>query len=358
MKIAILSPNEYTTPPPPNIIYANANIASFIAEELVKRGHQVTLCASKRSKTSAKIFSAGLEPLEVVRKRKKLEYDPFKVNNYKRYLMNQTYRLAKSGKFDLVHTHMPFDTAFLSSLVDVPTVFTLHNPLNDYQNYLPILKSPNHYFVSISNNQRKDLSQLKFTATVYNGLEIEKFKYSPQAKDYFIWLGRIHPNKGTLEAVKAAKIAGVKLKIAGKVSIPGSPSYEYWHKHIKKHVDGRQIQYLGMVPHHKISNVLKGAIAFLNPIQWEEPFGLVMIEAMACGTPVISFKRGSASEVVKHNKTGYLVNNVNQMVQAIRKIDQIKRQDCLQWVENKFTTEKMAREYVKIYKKMIKKYKG
>ena len=173
--------------------------------------------------------------------------------------------------------------------------------------------------------------------------------FSSKHKGYYVFIGRIDKEKGVAEAITLAKNLHKKLIIIGS-SIPGQ---EYWEKKIKPQIDQKQILYLGHVEQKKVFNILKYAEAFIFPIQWDEPFGLVMIEAMACGVPVIAFNRGSVSEVVKNSYSGFVVNNLKEAKAALKNLSKINRKDCRQWVENEFTLEKMMNEYEKVYFKIL-----
>ena len=335
----------------PSNVYGITGMAYDLCETLTKLGHEVVVFAPKGTKTSAKLRQNAPLPANSYQNK----YGPDVIAAIYSLYRAETLSMIRDGKFDLVHNHWAHYAPFLN-LTNTPHITTLHGDGHSFIETKVQKMFPKIPFVGLSKNAIKKSGKFKFVGQVYNGINLSKFKYNSAPKKHLVWLGRLDPEKGAHLAIQAAKKCKVSLRIGGIADT--EPRKKYLNKYIKPHLKSKYITFVGEVARKDRSNFLNQAIAFLNPIQWEEPFGLVMIEAMACGTPVISFKRGSASEVVKHNKTGYLVNNVNQMVQAIRKIDQIKRQDCLQWVENKFTTEKMAREYVKIYKKMIKKYKG
>jgi glycosyltransferase involved in cell wall biosynthesis len=181
---------------------------------------------------------------------------------------------------------------------------------------------------------------------------VKTFEFNPQPKDYLFFLGRISPEKGPLKAIKAAKLAKKRLLIAAKID---PVDKEYFQKKVKPLLDGRQIKYIGEVGKKRKVQLLKNALALLAPIQWEEPFGLFMTEAMACGTPVIAFKRGSVPEIVKNGKTGFVVKNIQEMVRAIKKINQIDRKKCRERVIKKFSVEVMTTGYEKVYYKLLKK---
>jgi len=208
-------------------------------------------------------------------------------------------------------------------------------------------KNEAHY-VSISNSQRKGMPNLNYAGTVYNGLEIEKFEFKKKQGDYLAFLGRYSHEKGADLAVTVAAESREKLKMAGTVWGGG-----FYDEKIKPYLKKNKREDLGFLNGKKVSDFLGNAKALLFPIRWEEPFGLVMIEAMACGTPVIAFNKGSAPEIVKHEKTGFIVENEREMIKAIKKIDKIDRADCRKYVEENFTIDKMVEGYERIYEEII-----
>jgi glycosyltransferase involved in cell wall biosynthesis len=207
-------------------------------------------------------------------------------------------------------------------------------------------------YVSISKNQRKPMPNLNFTGNVYNGIEVNKFPFSEKVGNYLAFLGRMSPEKGPLQAIEVAKMAGLKLKMAAKVDVVDK---DFFEGIIKPLIDNKQIEFIGEIGHKEKAEFLNNALALLAPIQWEEPFGLYFIEAMACGTPVISFNRGSVPEIIENGKTGFIVNSTKEMASAIKDLDKINRIDCRKHVEGHFTVEKMAEGYINVYKKILGK---
>jgi len=350
--------NEYPTPPRGKSIYAPLWVTWWISQGMLKRGHKVYLFASSDSpKTNAILISEGYPALKNNKELlKKIEnYGESIVSMYENILVSKMYQMAQKGVFDIIHIHPYRRALHIAPLIKTPTLITLHDPLDDpfrklifnyYKKYKQL------YFVSISNAQRKPILDLNYAGTIYNGIEIEKYKFNKKPKDYFLSAGRISKEKGVHIACEIAKRTKINLKIAGV------PNNEYFQNKIKPYLRYKNIEYLGPIPYPKMPSLFKYAKGFLFPIQWEEPFGLVMVEAMACGTPVIAFNRGSVPEVVKDKKTGFVVNNINEAVKAVKKIDQIKREDCRKWVEEKFTVERMVDEYEKVYYEVLKKSKS
>ena len=355
MKIAIFCTNEYTTPPPKNVIYAPLNIASAITEGLVAKKHQVYLFAARGSKTKAKLITDNLLPLRKNPLLPKLT-DRI-VGFYEQKMLSTLFRMAQKNKFDIIHIHPIYRTLPFISLVKTPVVFTIHDPFIDKVDYwkkefLKIYQDTPAYFISISDQQRKAVPWLNYAATIYNGVDLKKFKFNPSPKNYFLSVGRIRPEKGVHHAVNVCRKSKENLLIIGKIE-----DQKYWNKKIKPYL-GKNIKYLGTLSREKIIHYFISAKGFLFPVNWEEPFGLVMIEAMAGGTPIIAFRRGSVPEVIQDKKTGFIVKNEKEMASVLKKIKQIKRNDCRSLVEKKFSEEKMVDGYEKIYYKILKKEKN
>lgn len=361
MRIATMVTGHYTCPPPKGVIYAPMLIIKAIAEGLTKRGHKVFFFGPDGSKLKVtKIISGGLKPLHgkkehsILRGQNVKEVNYAKVANlWDQYLISLIYQKTLRGKIDLIHIH-PVDRAlpFGLALRNIPIVYTLHDPIYHWRaEIFRMFRSKNQYYISISNAQRKLAPDLNWAGTVYNGLDLKKFPFSKKPGNHLLFLGRILARKGADIAVQAAILAKEKLIIAG------SPSTgRYWDTKIKPYLN-KNIQYAGNIPYEETYKYYGRAKALLCPIQWEEPFGLTFIEAMACGTPVIVFDRGSAREVIKGGKTGFIVKNLRGMVQAIKKIDQIDREECRKWVKERFTMEKMIDGYEEIFNKILKRKK-
>ena len=357
MKIATMISGHYTIPPPKGVIYAPMLIAQAVAEGLNKLGHKVTFFAPEGSKVKVnRLVTGNLKSLngpplhKILKDSSVREIERGKITNFwDQYLIALIYQEALKGKYNLIHIHpvdraLPFGMAFKN----IPIVYTLHDPIYPWRaKIFRMFQTKNQYFVSLSNAQRKPAPNLNWAGTVYNGLDLKKFPFSKKPKNHCLFLGRLLPTKGVKEAIQAVKIAREKLIIAGTPN-----EGEYWEKEIKPHL-GKSIQYAGNIPYKETYKYYGQAKVTLCPIQWEEPFGLTFIESMACGTPVIAFDRGSAREVIKDGKTGFVVKNIEEMMKAIKKNDQIKREDCRVWVEKKFTIERMVLDYEKIYYQIL-----
>jgi glycosyltransferase involved in cell wall biosynthesis len=231
-----------------------------------------------------------------------------------------------------------------------PTLISVHSPIRN--EIRPFLQRYRHLsYVSFSLAQRQQMPELNWVANIYHGIDTEKFAFHPFPKDYFLYLGRVTEEKGVHYAIEASKAAGVPLIIAG-----GSYQAEgYWHKNIEPEINGTSVRYVGVANEMQKIELLQGARALLFPTQYDETFGLVMIEAMSCGTPVIGWRNGSVPEVVKDGVTGYIVDSVDGMVTAINAIDKISRQATRKRAEAYFSQKKMTQGYLKVYERMIAK---
>lgn len=339
MKIAQVAPLWERVPPP---TYGGIElVVSRLTDELVRRGHDVTLFASGDSQTLAR--------LEAVYPRA-LRLDP-NVKEYTAYEMlelSQVYQLAE--EFDIIHSHLGISALALANFVPTPTVHTLHGRFTtDNRNvYTHHQKQP---YVSISNAQRE--INLNYVGTVYNGINPEDYHFvaEPQEAPYLAFLGRFSPEKGPQHAIAIAKQTGWHLKMAGKVDVVDSKFFE---QEIAPHIDGQQIQYLGEINHAEKVELLGNAAITLFPITWQEPFGLVMIESMATGTPVIAMNLGSVSEVIAHGVSGFVCQSFDEMAAMIPAALELNRQTCREYIENKFSVIQMVDGYEAVYGKIIK----
>jgi glycosyltransferase involved in cell wall biosynthesis len=265
--------------------------------------------------------------------------------------------ISKSDQFDLIHSHDGLLSLSLSNCFKCPLVATFHTAISKSLGWDKtgarenIFKKSN--IISISYAQRKEMPNANYIGNVYNGtVDFSKYEFGPGG-DYLIWIGRFNPYKGAKEAIAAAKLAGQKIILAAPLKDPAD--IEYFNQYIKPEIDDKKVQYVGEIGIDEKNKLLGNAKAFLMPISWEEPFGLVMIESMACGTPVIAFDRGSVQEVINNNKTGFIVkpNDIKAMADSISKIDNLNRRDCRDWVKENFSIEQMVRGYEEIYQKLI-----
>ena len=374
MKIATWVSNTYKTPPPPEVIRAPQVIAAQIVDGLVQKGHRVTLFAAEGSQTKAKLETAGLSPLS-----KKTSFD-FSLRTqtefaiaYEMTLASKMIKLAKERNFDIVHAHSTLRVIHFSSLIDIPFVYTLHIPLDlhpkdvgaeervFYERFvLDYYKNTtNNYFIAISESQKKTFPGLNWAGVIHHGIDLKTFNFSDQQGEYLAVAGRIIPEKGFDIAIEISRRLGIPLIIAGS----HSQEYpKYWQEKIKPYVDGKNIRFAEMLSGRHYVDFLSKAKAFLMPIKWTEPFGLVMVEAMACGTPVVAFNRGSVPEIIKEGETGFIIKpgDINGMAKAVKKIHlmprsqyQAMRRACRRHIEKNFTIEKMVDGYEKVYQKIL-----
>jgi glycosyltransferase involved in cell wall biosynthesis len=340
MRIAQVAPLWEQVPPP---AYGGTElVVSLLTEELVNRGHDVTLFASGDSTTQAKLESVHPRALRLDNSVK----DP---NIYDMLNMSQVYEQA--DKFDIIHSHVGCVALPYTNLVKTPTVHTLHGifTTDNKKLFTHVRQQP---FISISNSQRDQSLGLNYVATVYNGIAPNTYNFYPQPENspYLAFLGRMSPEKGAHLAIEIAQRSGWHLKMAGKVD---SVDLEYFEQKIRPHIDGTQIEFLGEANHQQKSVLMGGAVATLFPITWKEPFGLVMIESMVTGTPVIAMNLGSASEVIASGVSGFLCQNVDECIDAIAKAAQLNRHACRDHVLINFTAKRMANGYEAVYQKIL-----
>lgn len=351
LRIGQISP--LNLPIPPKKYGGTERIIFWLCQELKKMGHKVFLFASKDSKISGKLIPIVKKPLWILKPK---DYSPY-------YALEMAIisKMAKKLKLDILHDHLGPWSLTLYHL-KIPILHTLHVPFQEREDRIFAYQKLNSKLVSISFAQRKIAPNLNYVANIYNGIDISKFPFNKKPKDYFIWVGELSQRKGIYEVIQIAKMAKIKLILIGRIPPPKqSKDYQFFKKYIEKELNKGKIRYLGELSQEKLAFYYKNAIAFLYPLQWEEPFGLTMVESMACGTPVIAFKRGSVPEIIKDKKTGFVVapfknkkKNYREFIEAIKRVDKILRFDCREWVKENFTKEKMAKEYEKLYYRILK----
>jgi len=351
LKIAQITPIWY--PVPPKKYGGIERVVYYLTEGLKKLGHEVTLFATKNSKVSAKILWW---------RKRSLAEDKIPWSDFFLELEHFAFSFSNLKNFDIVHCHTGPKTFFFLNFIKIPAIFTFHNPIK-IEKKTPLFEIAKRYkekinAVFLSKAHKKFCSfSFKRNFVVYNGVDLKLFEFSNKPKDYFLWVGRVEPYKGIENAIYVAKKTKIKLLLIGKVD---PERMNYFKEKIEPNLNER-IQYLGEVSQKELIKIYQGAIATLYPIEWEEPFGLVMAESMACGTPVIAFNFGSAKEVIKDGKTGFVVPFLNKkgeknfegLIEAIDRIKEIKRKDCREWVEKNFSIEKMVKNYEKIYYQIL-----
>jgi len=357
MKIATMVRGYITAPRPKDIVYAPIDLAVAISEHLTKRGHDVTYFGPTGSHIHTTVETHGLAPLV----HNQTEFDDLLHNVdlmthempglREHYYALDMFQRAQAGEFDLLHFHHPeVALPYAQLFPDVPVVYTLHDPIADWhKDSFHLYTSPNQHFISISESQRRPAPDLPYAATVYNGTDTEAFSFEKEHDDYLLFVGRVVSEKGIKEAVEIAQATDYRLFIIG-------PTYndqrEAYNRFVKPHLN-EKILYLGFLEQQEVVRYYQKAKALLMPIQWEEPFGLTMIEAMACGTPVIGFNRGSVSEVVVHEKTGFVVNTLAEAIEAVDRTDEINSLACRRHVVDKFSIAKMVDGYEEAFHKIV-----
>jgi glycosyltransferase involved in cell wall biosynthesis len=340
MRIAQIAPLWEQVPP---TTYGGTElVVSLLTEELVRRGHDVTLFASGDSTTQAVLQAVHPRALRLDKCVKEAAI-------YEMLQLSQVYERAK--EFDVIHSHMGCAALPYAPLVKTPTVHTLHGIFTP-DNEKMFTYARRQPFISISDSQREPRLALNCVATVYNGVDTSSYTFYPKPSDppYLAFLGRLSPEKGTHHAIAIAKQTGYPLKIAGKIDVVDR---EYYEREIAPHIDGEQIQYLGEANHAQKNVLMGNAFATLFPITWREPFGLVMIESMASGTPLIAMEMGSTSEVIVHGKTGFLCHSLEECIAAVAQVPSIDRRACRQHVETNFSAQRMADGYEAVYQQAI-----
>ncbi len=341
MKIAQIAP--LWIPVPPYNYGGTELVVSWLSDYLTEKGHEVTLFASGDSRTKARLVP--IWPKSLWRSHLSCPHAVYSL------LYNKL--LEMQDEFDIIHDHCEFYTPTYTKFLRPPIVSTLHHPLSE-EAIILYKKFPNINFVAISKNQRKYSSGINIVKTIYHGLPLEKYDFNEEPEDYLLWLSKIIPQKGPAEAIEVAKKASEKLIIAGNIPPDQSDYFDY---RIRPLIDNKQIVFVGAADFEKKVNLFKRAKAFLFPVKRPEPFGLVVAEAMATGTPVIAYKEGSMPELIKNGENGFLVSNQEEMVEAIKKIKTIKRKNCRLYAEKHFNINKMIKEYENLYSRVLKEKK-
>lgn len=355
MKIGIVGSIWLNTPP--KGYGGTEDVVYNLVNGLTDNGHDVTLFGPATAKVKAKVFPTVSLPL----RENNIEW-----TNCGYTLLHITRAFDYASQFDILHVHLNKIQDYLALALAVysktPVLFTLHFRLPHEKEkarqdrYLLLNKYAALPFTSISNAQRKPIN-LNYIRTIYNALDLKRFPFSERKGTYLVWLGKVNPLKGTKDAILAARKAGIKIYVMGTIDRGIPEMLTYYEHEVKPLMRSKEVVWLGEVSHNEKTSILSGAKAFLNPIHWEEPFGLVMAEAQAVGTPVISYNRGAAPEVIHSGKSGFLVKSFDEMVNMIPKVDHLNRRDCRDNVESQFTIEKMIEGYEGAYEDTIKYWK-
>lgn len=339
MRIAQVAPLIERVPPP---AYGGTElVVSLLTDELVRRGHEVTLFATGDSQTLAKLEAGSPTAL------RGMPLDHCKV--YETLQLSRVFEQAE--QFDIIHSHVDLAAFPFANLVKTPTVHTIHGVIPTHSE--PIFAHHRQQpFVSISHSQRREDLGLNYVATVYNGIDHTAYEFHPEpdSPGYLAFLGRMSPEKGPDLAIQIAQQSGWTLKLAGKVDVADR---DFFEAKVKPLIDGEQIIYLGEANQAQKSVLMGGAVATLFPITWQEPFGLVMIESMVCGTPVIAMRRGSAPEIIAEGKTGFLCQTVEECVAALDRVKHLDRASCRDHVIANFSAQRMTDGYEAVYRQVL-----
>ena len=342
LRIAVLAPVWFSVPPTG---YGGIEwIVSLLADGLVDAGHEVTLFASGDSQTKAKL-SAVFD-----------QAPSHLIGQAETEIRHALSCYERAADFDVIHDHSGPPAAALSGAVATPAVHTVHGPLNGvpgelYESVARV--APKLGLISISLNQRKPKPDLPWIANCPNALDFSLYPCKPHRGDYLLFLGRMSTDKGAHRAIAVAMETGLPLKLAGKRNEPRE--HDYFAEYVEPHLVGG-IEYLGEVTHGEKVELLQNARATLFPIEWEEPFGLVMIESMACGTPVIATRRGAVPEVIEHGRSGIIVDDYRLMPLALEEADAIDPWECRRFVEERFAPERMVGDCVAVYRDAIARF--
>ena len=333
MKVAVLAPVAWRTPP--RHYGPWEQVASNVTEGLVKLGLDVTLFATADSLTTGKLDAVVQQGYEEDRMQDAKVVECLHISNL----------MEKAAQFDIIHNHFDFLPLTYSKLFNTPMLTTIHGFSSS--RIVPVYQKYNATtaYVSISNADRHP--DLKYMATVYNGIRVADFAFTKQPEDYLLFFGRIHHDKGANEAIQIARRAKKPLIIAGIIQ-----DQKYFDEKVKPFLND-QIVFTGPAGPEKRNKLLGKAYALLHPIQFNEPFGLSVAEAMMCGTPVIAFNKGAMPELIQHEQTGFLVKNVSGAVNAVHQTGSISRSHCREWALAHFSQEKMVADYITIYKQLL-----
>jgi glycosyltransferase involved in cell wall biosynthesis len=340
MRIAQVAPLYESVPP--KYYGGTERIVSYLTEELVRQGQEVTLFASGDSETSARLVPAC---------RRSLRLDKHCEDQLVHHILMLERVFRRASEFDVIHFHVDYLHFPLSRRQVVTQLTTLHGRL-DLPDLVPLYREfPDMPLVSISDAQREPLPRAGWEATVYHGLPEHLYRFRSQPGSYLAFLGRISPEKRVDRAIEIARQVGLPLKIAAKVD---RVDQEYFKWLVQPLLRDSLVEFVGEIGEGEKDEFLGDAYALLFPIDWPEPFGLVMIEAMACGTPVIAYRQGSVPEVIEEGRTGFVVEELDEAVEAVRRVPELSRQRCREVFEQRFTATRMARDYLEVYQRLIR----
>ena len=341
MRIGMIAPPWF--PIPPRNYGGIEFVVSLLTEGLVRRGHDVTLFASGDSRTEARLeYSYLRAPFERMGEDHSIEV----VHSLEAY--------SRAEEFDVIHDHDGFPGRAMGALIrrvlGTPVIATLHGPADPTTQHLLTTLRNDLSFIAISDYQRRGFPDLRFIATIPNAIDVEHLPFSADKEDYFLFIGRMIADKGAHTAIEVARRLNARLILAGKVN--ELPERAYYTAEIEPHLSER-IYFRGEVDHETKAHLYAKARCTLFPIQWPEPFGLVMIESLAAGTPVVAFRHGSVPEVLEHGRTGFIVDTVDEMVEAVRHVGEIDPEECRRAVERRFGSEEFISAHEEAYRRMV-----
>ena len=338
MKIAQVAPLYESVPP--KYYGGTERIVSYLTEELVREGHDVTLFASGDSVTAARLVA----PV-----RRALRLDKNSIDSLAHHVVLLEEVTRRASRFDVIHYHIDYLHFPTSRRLGMPHVTTLHGRL-DIPDLVPLYREFRDMpLVSISNAQRAPLPWANWQGTVYHGLPADLYAFQETPGDYLAFVGRISPEKRVDRALRIARRARMKIRIAAKVD---DVDREYFEEQIQPLLEESDAEYIGEIGEGEKREFLGNATALLFPIDWPEPFGLVMIESLACGTPVIAYRHGSVPEVMEEGVTGFVVNGIEDAVRAVERVPSLSRRRCREIFEERFSAARMAGDYIRIYERI------
>ena len=334
MRVAVLSPISWRTPP--RHYGPWESVVSLLTEELVQMGLDVTLFATGDSQTSARLVSVCPRPYS----------EDHLVDPKVAECLHISELFERAAEFDLIHNNFDFLPLTYSGLVETPMVTTIHGFSSS--KIIPVYRKYNSrsHYVAISESDKS--AELDYIATIHHGIDVIQFPFLDADGEYLLFFGRIHPHKGVYEAIQVAQHTGIKLVIAGIIQ-----DQDYFETMVEPHINGTTVEYLGSVGPDQRAEVLGHALALLHLISFDEPFGLSLIESMACGTPVIAFDRGSMTEIIRDGETGFIVKDIDGAIHAVAAVGTIDRSICRADVDKRFTNRRMARDYARVYEEIL-----
>jgi glycosyltransferase involved in cell wall biosynthesis len=359
MKVAMLAPVSWQVPPEGYGPWEQ--VVSNLTENLVRLGHEVTLFAAAGSQTSARLVETVPQAFSLWNPEESnrsqfldpatgLLVGPPNFRALEQMHIAQCMEAARDGGFDLVHSHLHVHALVFSRLIPCPLLSTLHGSAWVQADHPVFHRYRENPFVSISNSERTFKPDLNYVATVYNGINIEQYGYEEEKEPYLLFCGRLSPEKGAAEAVQIALKSGHPLIMAGMIE---EKYKHYFDETVYPYIDGKRVDYVGLLPQKELETLYQKAKALLCPTRWAEPFGMVNVEAQACGTPVLGARRGALPEIIQEGKTGFLFDTIEEAVQLMERLDKIQPSDCRANAEERFSAEVMARGYSLAYEKAL-----